>query len=86
MIWDDLDRFESLMNRYFKEFFSSRPWRTPFLEGARRGTYIESKREPSMDVRETDNEIVLTAEMPGVDKNDININITENSIEISALS
>ena len=86
MIWDDIDRFESMMNRYFKDFFSTRPRRMPLIEGERGGTYLESKREPSIDIVETDKEIVLTAEMPGVDKKDININITENSIEISAES
>jgi HSP20 family protein len=67
-----------MMNRFFKDFVST-GHRFPLIEG----TYLESKREPFMDVRERDNEIMITAEMPGVDKNDITINITENSIEIS---
>lgn len=84
MVWDDLDRFESMMNRMFKDFISGRRWRTPLIEGGRGGTYLESKREPFMDVMETEKELILTAEMPGVNKNDININIAENYVEISA--
>jgi HSP20 family protein len=40
---------------------------------------------PSIDVREHNDNIVVTADMPGVDKNDIKINVRNgNVLEISA--
>ncbi|MBC5792811.1 MAG: Hsp20/alpha crystallin family protein [Nanohaloarchaea archaeon] len=37
-----------------------------------------------VDMREEDNEIVLTADIPGVTKDDINIKTDENRLEITA--
>ncbi len=40
---------------------------------------------PSVDVVEKGNDVIVTADMPGVDKNDIKINVRDNDIlEISA--
>ncbi len=41
-------------------------------------------REPFIDVIETDKEVIATAEMPGLEKQDIKINVTEDRLEISA--
>jgi len=40
------------------------------------------RREPLVDVMEEDEIITITAEVPGVDKNDINLEITEESLYI----
>lgn len=40
---------------------------------------------PDIDVQEHDNNVIVTADMPGVDKNDIKINVRNgNILEISA--
>ncbi len=44
---------------------------------------FEGHRKPFIDVFETDKEVVATADMPGLEKKDININITEDKLEIS---
>ncbi len=44
-------------------------------------TGIEERR-PLVDVIETDNEIQVIAEMPGVNKDDIELNATETTLEI----
>ncbi len=44
------------------------------------------ERKPLIDVIETDDEIQVIAEMPGVNKEDIELNATENSLEIKAES
>ena len=36
------------------------------------------------DLEETDNELIARFELPGVDKKDIQLNITENKIEVKA--
>ncbi len=42
------------------------------------------ERKPLVDVIETDNEIQVIAEMPGVKKDDIELKATERSLEIKA--
>ena len=42
------------------------------------------ERKPLVDVIETDDEVQIIAEMPGVNKDDIELNATETSLEIKA--
>lgn len=44
---------------------------------------IKEKREPLVDIMQTDGEIKVIAELPGIDKKDIKLNGTESSITIS---
>ena len=39
---------------------------------------------PKVDMRETPKELVVTAELPGMDKNNIKLNITDNTLTISS--
>jgi len=48
--------------------------------GMREG--LPGGREPLVDVQETDKQVIVTAELPGVDKSDINLETTENSLGI----
>jgi len=55
---------------------------TPF--GARRPSIdIREEREPLVDVIDTNSEVKVVAEMPGVEKNDIKLYATENTLNIS---
>jgi HSP20 family protein len=40
-------------------------------------------KQPLLDIKDTGKEIIIEAEMPGIPKENIEINVTENSIEIS---
>lgn len=54
--------------------------------GARTGEppfNIRKEREPLVDVLESDREIMVVAELPGVDKQNINISATERTLNIS---
>ncbi len=42
------------------------------------------ERKPLVDVMETDDEVQIIAEMPGVNKEDIDVSATEKSVEIKA--
>lgn len=44
---------------------------------------IREEREPLVDVMETDNEVKVIAELPGVEKKDIKLYGTENTLTIS---
>jgi HSP20 family protein len=74
--WDpfeELQRIQDRVNRIFGEYAPSGMGGTQGME------------TPSIDVQEHDNQITVTADMPGVDKNDIKLDIREgNILEISA--
>ena len=38
---------------------------------------------PKVDILDRDTEVIVRAEMPGVDKKDVDVSVTENSISIS---
>jgi HSP20 family protein len=46
--------------------------------------FREIYREPYVDVFETDKEVVVTVELPGVRKEDIDLTVREDSVEIKA--
>jgi len=74
----DDDPFVSLqrnMNRLFEDFFQdmgTTSFDTAF------GSFT-----PSVDVQETDKEIKVQAELPGLDENNINISLANNRLSIS---
>ena len=88
-MFDEFRRFEENMNRMFEEIWGMPVNRGLLLPGERSllpamtGT-IEKYRKPFIDVVETDKEVTATAEMPGLEKGDIKINLTEDRLEISA--
>ena len=63
---DNLDRW---LERFFEE-----PWGFPTLG--------DFQVLPSADVDETDREVVVTAEVPGLDKNNIELSITPDGLII----
>ena len=48
-----------------------------------KGPEVKQEREPLVDVVETDSEIRVVVELPGVEKTDIKLHGTEDSLEIS---
>ena len=48
-----------------------------------KGPQVKEEREPLVDVVETDSEIRVVVELPGVEKSDIKLHGTEDSLEIS---
>jgi len=69
-----LTDFRKEMDRLFDDFFGRRAPAIPEEEFV---------LEPSIDLSETDNDIIVKAAIPGVDKKDINIQITNNVLKIS---
>ncbi|RMF07258.1 Hsp20/alpha crystallin family protein [Candidatus Woesearchaeota archaeon] len=91
-LWDEFIRMQEEMDRLFETFFRGSPFfrrssaGTPLLEGPSRraetGIVESDYRQPLTDIWETDKEVVATVELPGVDKKDIQINATDDGIEI----
>ncbi len=61
------------MNRMFDSFFAD-PWRA----GSRLSAFM-----PNMDVSENDKEVIVTAEIPGMDENDIQVTYHNGTLAIS---
>jgi HSP20 family protein len=70
----DLVGVREEMNRLFDEFFTGWP--------ERRGLLMEGEWAPSVDVAETDAEVVVTAELPGVKQEDVEVTITNDVLTL----
>ncbi len=74
--WDpfrDLITLREKMNRLFEEVFTSRGEERELVGG----TWT-----PSVDIYETENALVLTAELPGIDEDDVEIKIEDNTLTL----
>jgi HSP20 family protein len=72
--WDptrEVDSLQSEVNRLFDTFFGGRP-----VNGARRWV-------PPMDLVETDDHLVLKADLPGLERDDVNIEIKDGVLTVS---
>lgn len=73
IIWRPLQELKKEMDRLFQEFFG----KTWFPE---RWESVEWM--PAVDVSETENEIIVKADLPGVKPEDIEISLSENILTI----
>ena len=73
-----LERLRDEMDRLFEGFFPARwGW------GRRRGTGV---RVPAVDLRETDSGVVLKADLPGVKKDDLSVEVTPEAVTLKGES
>lgn len=79
--WSWPDELMREMNRVFEEF---RPfWRHRIFGPLRRWKeYPSEVKQPPVDVMETPDSIIVTAELPGIEKENVDVHITDDSIEI----
>ncbi len=76
--WDpvrELDSFQSDMNRLFDSFFGRRE------SGVANG--YGRRWIPAMDLVETDDALVLRADLPGMQRDDIEIEVKDNVLTVS---
>jgi HSP20 family protein len=74
--WDpfrDLMTLREKMNRLFEETFITRGEEKELVSGS---------WTPSVDIYETENTLVLSAEVPGIEENDIEIKIENNTLTL----
>lgn len=60
------------MSRIFDDFFTGFQWPTPVGEG-------KDIFEPRLDLTETDKELKITVELPGIDEKDIDVSLSNNN-------
>jgi len=79
-----LNSFEE-MEHMFEDFFAHR-WMHPFDVGHSlwrdRATPFMVRMAPRVDIVNRDNEVILRAQIPGVDKKDLDISLTDNVITL----
>ncbi len=73
MYWDPFEEFERIQEELNSLFKRTGNLNLPAKTGA---------RTPIADVKETEQNILVTFELPGVDKKDIDLNVTEDSVEV----
>ncbi|MGC1122379.1 MAG: Hsp20/alpha crystallin family protein [Candidatus Methanofastidiosia archaeon] len=84
-IFDEIQRMQEEMDRMFNDFF-----RRPYYRSLGPGRSLQESeqsvaprmREAFIDVQETDKEVTMTAELPGISKEDIELNMTSDRLEI----
>jgi len=69
----DLLSIQDEMNRFFDDFFGHRLARVEWIEGV---------WNPSVDVSEDKDNVIIKAEMPGMKKDDVKISIQDNVLTL----
>jgi len=70
-VFGELTRMQEEMNRFFDDFF-----------GEQRRGLAEGAWLPAVDVSETESELVVRAELPGMSHEDIEINVQDNVLTL----
>ena len=76
--FDDVRKFWRALDKMFEELFEG-PSFVPTIKRFEVGF-----REPFVDLNETKDELIITAELPGMNKKDIDVEVTEKGVEIRA--
>ena len=71
--FQDMVTLREKMNRMFEDVFAGKGEEKEFSP---------SSWAPAVDIYETGSEIVLTAEIPGIDENDVEIKIEDNTLTL----
>ena len=74
---------------HFFNHFRSRDWLAPFHWPEAVQSHVPmfaEGRMPKVDIIDNDNDLLVRAELPGVDKKDLDISMTDNSVTIKASS
>jgi HSP20 family protein len=65
--------FQRQMNRLFDDFFGDGSWP---------GLWTRSEWTPAIDVSESEEELVVQAEVPGISRDDLEITVTGNTLTL----
>lgn len=81
--WDpfeEMKEFKKRMDKAFAEFFKKPE--TKLLSTEKK--MLPALKEPASDVMIKGDDIVVSIDLPGVEKKDIQLNVTENYVEVKA--
>ena len=85
-IFDEIRAMQEEMDRMFGDFYGrkQRPMLGSGKALVRRKEERPYFREAFCDVQETNKDVIVTAELPGMDKGGITVNVTSDAVEIKA--
>ncbi len=79
----EFDRFRANLER---AFWGGGDWNFPYRRRRPMPVRPEVRqlvtREPLMDIKDNDREVIVEVEMPGISKDNVEIDVSENSVEV----
>ncbi|KAG9295116.1 hypothetical protein G9A89_006097 [Geosiphon pyriformis] len=84
----EIRQFENQIGRVFDNFFSdlNTAKRGGSIRSSSRGGSSQTTWSPAIDLHETEKEYVVNAEIPGVPKENVNVDVRDNVLHISGES
>lgn len=84
-IWDNMKRMQEEMDNMFDGFFSFEPFDSSHMLEAptTNNKSVANYARPQADFWENENEYVAKLDIPGCDKEDIKVGVTNNGLEVS---
>ncbi|MBD3310711.1 Hsp20 family protein [Candidatus Woesearchaeota archaeon] len=82
--YDEVRKMQEEMDRMFARYFGT-PSKNRYVVPARArgsGAPVQKVRRAVSDIYETESNIVAMFELPGIDKKDIELNVTEQAVEV----
>jgi HSP20 family protein len=79
---EEMKRLQREINRLFNRFWGLPEFGEKALPDMRKD--IQAFREPLSDLKETGKELIASIEIPGVDKNDIQLDLREDILKVKA--
>ena len=80
-------RFSEEMDRLFADFGFGRDWLTPSfgrdLAPRRFGDFGQALWSPQVEMFERDGQLIVRADLPGLTKDDVKVEVTDNAINLS---
>ena len=77
-----VERFAEDMHRVFDDFGFGRRWLAPRLGFGLPGAFGTEGWLPEVEMLQRNNELVFRADLPGVSKDDVKVDVTEDAITI----
>ena len=82
-LMDDLG-LTNLESKYLEEMENMQKRMGDLMEAAEKGEDVSRKIRPLADVQETDGEIIVTMDLPGIDKQNVDITISDDELSVLA--
>ena len=74
--------FPSIFENFMKPFDE---FMQPFFNGSMGSFFSEARgREPNIDIQDRGDHYTMTAELPGFEKNEVEVQVTNNALELKA--
>jgi HSP20 family protein len=80
-LFEEMERRMEQMERAFEDYFSS-PWSGGFRFPSLRKSKAMEGLTPKVDIIDRDDQVVVRAEVPGMEKDNLQLSVTENTVTL----